>query len=48
MGLRTIQFLALVFTALALIPGGAHRFSLLNKIGIPQDSSPSGPMTAGG
>jgi hypothetical protein len=37
MALRTIQFLALVFTALALIPGGAHLFSLLNKIGMAQE-----------
>ncbi len=36
MGLKAVQFLALVFTALALIPGGAHLFSLLNKIGMPQ------------
>jgi uncharacterized membrane protein len=31
---RIVQFLALVFTALALIPGGAHLFSLPNKIGM--------------
>ena len=34
---RTISFLALVFTALALIPYGAHLFSLPNKIGITQE-----------
>jgi hypothetical protein len=37
MALRTIQFLALVFTALALIPVGAHLFSLPNKIGMVQE-----------
>jgi hypothetical protein len=37
MPLRTVQFLALVFTALALIPGGAHLFSLLNKIDMTQE-----------
>lgn len=37
MVLKTVQFLALVFTALALVPGGAHLFSLLNKIGMPQE-----------
>jgi hypothetical protein len=37
MGLRTAQFLALVFTALALVPAGTHLFELPNKIGLPQD-----------
>jgi hypothetical protein len=37
MGLRIAQFLALVFTALALVPAGAHLFELPNKIGLPQD-----------
>jgi hypothetical protein len=37
MGLRTAQFLALVFTALALVPAGAHLFGLPNKIGLAQD-----------
>ena len=35
--LRTISFLALVFTALALVPYGAHLFSLPNKIGMTQE-----------
>ena len=35
--LRTVSFLALVFTALALVPYGAHLFSLPNKIGMAQE-----------
>jgi hypothetical protein len=35
--LKTIQFLALVLTALALVPGGAHLFALANKINLAQD-----------
>jgi hypothetical protein len=35
--MKTVQFLALVFTALALVPGGAHLFSLLNKIDMSQE-----------
>ena len=30
--MRTLQFLAIVLTALALVPGGAHLFALPNKI----------------
>jgi hypothetical protein len=30
--LKVVQFLAVVLTALALVPGGAHAFALLNKI----------------
>ena len=37
MGLRVAQFLAIVFTALALVPAGAHLFELPNKIALPQD-----------
>jgi hypothetical protein len=37
MGLRVAQFLALVFTALALVPAGAHLFELPNKIGLGED-----------
>jgi hypothetical protein len=37
MPLKAVQFLALAFTALALVPGGAHLFSLLNKIDMPQE-----------
>ncbi len=34
MALKAVQFLALVFTALALVPAGAHLFALPNKIGL--------------
>ena len=34
---RPVQFLALLFTALAMIPGGAHLFALPNKIDLGQD-----------
>ena len=37
MGLRVAQFLAIVFTALALVPAGAHLSELPNKIGLAQD-----------
>ena len=37
MGLRVAQFLAIVFTALALVPADAHLFELPNKIGLAQD-----------
>jgi hypothetical protein len=32
LSLKIVQFLAVVLTALALVPGGAHAFALLNKI----------------
>jgi hypothetical protein len=32
--LKVVQFLALVLTALALVPGGAHLFAIANKIGL--------------
>jgi hypothetical protein len=35
--LRAARFLAVVLTALALVPAGAHLFELPNKIGLPQD-----------
>jgi hypothetical protein len=38
MGLRIAQFLAIVLTALALVPTGAHLFELPNKIGLAQDA----------
>src|SRR3954470_19657535 len=38
MSLRVVQFLAVVFTALALIPAGAHLFALPNKIDLPRDA----------
>jgi hypothetical protein len=34
MATRIVAFLALIFTALALVPYGAHLFSLPNKIGM--------------
>ena len=37
MALKTVQFLALVLTALALVPAGAHLFTLLNKIDLAQE-----------
>lgn len=37
MGLRLVQFLALVLIALCLVPAGAHLFELPNKIGLPQE-----------
>jgi hypothetical protein len=36
MALRTVQFLAIILVALALVPGGAHLFALPNKIGLDQ------------
>ena len=38
MGLRSVQFLAVVLTALALVPAGAHLFELPNKIGLEQEA----------
>jgi hypothetical protein len=37
MTLKVLQFLAIILTALALVPGGAHIFELPNKIGLAQD-----------
>ena len=37
MVLKIVQFLALVLTALALVPAGAHLFEFPNKIGLSQD-----------
>lgn len=34
MALKLVQFLAIVLTALAFVPAGAHLFSLANKIGL--------------
>jgi hypothetical protein len=34
----TVEFLAILFTALALIPAGAHLIELLNKIDLPAES----------
>jgi hypothetical protein len=38
MNLKTIQFLAVTLTALALKPSGAHSLALPNKIGLQQDA----------
>jgi hypothetical protein len=38
MGLRVAQFLAIVLTALALVPAGAHLAELPNKIGLDQEA----------
>jgi len=35
--MRVLQFVAVVLTALALIPGGAHLFESPNKIGLSQE-----------
>jgi hypothetical protein len=37
MTLKAMQFLAVILTALALVPAGAHVFALPNKIGLPQE-----------
>ena len=34
---KVLQFFAIVLTALALVPGGAHLFELPNKIGLTQE-----------
>jgi hypothetical protein len=38
MGVRAAQFLAIVLTALALVPAGAHLAELPNKIGLDQEA----------
>jgi hypothetical protein len=37
MAVQMVRFLAIVLTALALVPAGAHVFALPNKIGLPQE-----------
>jgi hypothetical protein len=37
MTLKAVSFLALVFTALALVPAGSHLMSLPNKLGMTQE-----------
>src|SRR5262245_284000 len=37
MATNIVQFFAVIFTALALVPGGAHLFSLPNKIDLAQE-----------
>ncbi|HEY6699506.1 MAG TPA: DUF1772 domain-containing protein [Pseudolabrys sp.] len=36
--MKTLQFIAIVLTALALVPGGAHLFALPNKIHLSENS----------
>ena len=38
MSLRVAQFLAVLLTALAFVPAGAHLFELPNKIDLPRDA----------
>jgi hypothetical protein len=38
MGLRLLRFVAVVLTALALVPAGAHLFELPTKIGLGRDA----------
>lgn len=38
MAVRVLQFSAIVLTALALVPAGAHLFELPNKIGLDQEA----------
>jgi len=38
MSLRLMQFLAIILTALSLVPAGAHLFELPNKIGLAQEA----------
>jgi hypothetical protein len=38
MGVRLLQFCALILTAMALVPAGAHLFELPNKIGLDQSA----------
>ena len=38
LGAMRLQFAAIVLTALALVPGGAHLFALPNKIGLSQEA----------
>ena len=37
MNLRIVQFAAILLTALALVPGGAHLLELLNKLALDQE-----------
>jgi hypothetical protein len=38
LSLRVVQFLAVLLTALSLVPAGAHLFELPNKIGLAQEA----------
>jgi hypothetical protein len=35
--MKLVQFIAVIVTALSLVPSGAHFFELWNKIGLPQE-----------
>jgi predicted small integral membrane protein len=37
MNIRILQFIAIILTALALVPGGAHALELLNKLALDRD-----------
>ena len=37
MTIRILQFVAIILTALALVPGGAHALELLNKLALDRD-----------
>ena len=37
MAVKVVHFFAIILTALALVPGGAHLFALPNKIGLAQE-----------
>lgn len=52
MVIRTVQFLAIIVSALTLIPAGAHLAALPNKIDLPQaeyftvqESTEDGPLS---
>jgi hypothetical protein len=49
MAIRIVSFLALLFSALALVPYGAHLFALPNKIGMRRSiiSLPRTPIADG-
>ena len=36
--MRILAFLAVLLTAMALVPGGAHVFAMANKLAMPQDA----------
>ena len=37
MGLKLAHFLAIAFTAAAMVPGGAHLFAMAAKMGMAQE-----------
>ena len=53
LGLKAVQFLSVIFTALALVPAGAHFFEMPAKLSLAQDnicwsssSIAAGPISA--